>query len=64
LSYVLDASAGVELLLGTATGSSVQSKLPAGVGWVPEIYYAEVAGAIRRLENAGLITPSRAAAGA
>jgi predicted nucleic acid-binding protein len=60
LSYVLDASAGVELLLETPIGAALRPKLPAGTVWVPEIYYAEVAGALRRLELAGTITAQRA----
>jgi predicted nucleic acid-binding protein len=62
LSYVLDASAGVELLLETSIGAVLQPKLPAGIVWVPETYFAEVAGALRRLELAGTITAQRAAA--
>lgn len=62
MSYVLDASAGVELLLETATGAALQLRLPAGVGRVPEIYYAEVAGTIRRMGRAEIIARTHAAA--
>ena len=48
-AFVLDASAGVELLLATDTGLRLQNQLPAGAEWwVPEHYYVEVAGALRR----------------
>ena len=49
---VLDASAGVELLLDTDRGRSLSTKLPVGASWwVPEHYYVEVAGALRRSES-------------
>ena len=61
-TIVVDASAAVEILLNTATGQSLQAAIPAGsVEWVPEIYYIEVAGALRRAELKGLITAQRAA---
>jgi len=48
---VLGASAGVELLLDTQRGRSLAAKLLSGASWwVPEHYYAEVAGALRRAE--------------
>ncbi len=60
---VIDASAGVELLLNTSTGSALRAKLPAqAVEWVPEVYYAEVAAVLRRAELAGRITTPRTAA--
>ena len=60
---VLDASAGVEMLLATAVGEALDRLLPAdAVEWVPEVYFAEVAGVVRRSELAGLITSERAAA--
>jgi hypothetical protein len=60
LPYVLDASAGVELLLHSPIGRALEGKLPPGTAWVPELYYAEAAGALRRLELAGIMTPKRA----
>ena len=59
---VLDASAGVELLLNTPAGPALREKLPApAVEWVPEIYFAEVAGTLRRAELTGRISATRAA---
>ena len=59
---VVDASAGVELLLGTDAGMALQARLPRPlVEWVPEIYYAEVAGVLRRAELSGRMSAARAA---
>lgn len=55
--FVLDASAGVELLLDTARGRALASQLPAsGEWWVPEQYYLEVASALRRSAQRNVIT--------
>lgn len=56
---VLDASAGVELLLQTAGGQSLRSQLSDPIEiWVPEHFLVEVASVLRRVElrqpNAGL----------
>jgi predicted nucleic acid-binding protein len=60
---VIDASAGVELLLNTSTGSALRAKLPAqAVEWVPEVYYADIAAVVRRAELAGRTTTPRSAA--
>lgn len=60
---VLDASAGAELLLDTVLGRSIEAKLPqAQEWWVPEHYYLEVAGVLRRFEARQLVTPARCAA--
>ncbi len=49
-AFVLDASASVELLLDTVVGERLQSKIPPGADWwVPEHYFVEVAGALRRV---------------
>lgn len=49
---MLDASAGVEMLLRTPVGRRVRSLLPHGSEtWVPELYFAEVAGVLRRAER-------------
>lgn len=46
---VLDASAGVEILLLTPTGRRLLAQLPLDVEeWVPELYFAEVAAVLRR----------------
>jgi predicted nucleic acid-binding protein len=59
---VVDASAGVELLLGTEAGETLRSRLPRPVvEWVPEIYFSEVAGALRRGELHGTLSAARAA---
>lgn len=48
---VLDASAGVEISLQTPLGLRLEDQLPEGASaWVPEHYYAEVAGVLRRNE--------------
>jgi predicted nucleic acid-binding protein len=61
-AVVIDASAGVELLLGTAAGRALQARLPSpAVEWVPEIYFAEVAGVLRRAELSGRMSVARAA---
>jgi predicted nucleic acid-binding protein len=60
---VVDASAGVEMLLATDAGDTIDRALPVdAVQWVPEIYFAEVAGTIRRSELTHRITEQRAAA--
>lgn len=60
---VLDASAGAEFLLDTALGRSIEANLPQGrEWWVPEHYYLEVAGVLRRFEARQLVTPARSAA--
>ncbi|MBS1836692.1 MAG: type II toxin-antitoxin system VapC family toxin [Actinobacteria bacterium] len=59
---VLDASASVDLLLDTATGRRLQPLLPTGAHWwVPEHFFAEVAGALRRAELRGGVLSARAA---
>jgi predicted nucleic acid-binding protein len=53
-NVVLDASAGVEMLLRTPTGRRIQAKLSADLRtWVPEVYFTEVAGVLRRDELHG-----------
>lgn len=60
-NHVLDASASVDLLLETATGLALQARIPSKAKWyVPEHFYVEVAGAIRRAELHGHITGDRA----
>ncbi len=47
--FVLDASAGVELLLNTTRARSLSAQFPLSAQWwVPEHYFVEVAGALRR----------------
>jgi predicted nucleic acid-binding protein len=46
---VLDASAGVELLLNTTRAHSLSAQFPTSAEWwVPEHYFVEVAAALRR----------------
>ena len=61
-AYVLDASAGADLLLGTVGGRSILDQLQTGAQWwVPEHYFVEVASVLRRAELSGLINSARAA---
>lgn len=60
--FVLDASAGVEILLDTLVGRSIEAKLPRRrAWWVPEHYYLEVASVLRRVEARGLTPAARVA---
>jgi predicted nucleic acid-binding protein len=46
---VIDASAGVEILANTRRGRALARLIPPGPqGWVPEHFYAEVLGVLRR----------------
>lgn len=57
---VLDASAGVEIALRTPIGRQLRAKLPAGAEtWVPEHYYAESVGVLRRDELNHRFDPAR-----
>ncbi len=59
---MLDASAGVEMLLRTERGRAIRDRIPDDVEeWVPEIYFVEVAATLRRAELAGRVTVDRAA---
>ena len=60
---VLDASAAVEVLIRSARGRWVRARLdwPAGV-WVPEHFFAEVAGTVRGFEQQGAFDAARSAA--
>ena len=50
-NFVLDASAGFELLFETPIGLKLQRLLPTSAEWwVPEHYYVEVSGILRRAE--------------
>ena len=61
VALVLDASAGVELLLDTPIGRALTAQIPAGATWwAPEHYFAEVAAVLRRHELRGLVTSTRA----
>jgi predicted nucleic acid-binding protein len=48
-AVVIDASAGAEIVAATRRGRALARLLPAGIeGWVPEHFYAEVLGVLRR----------------
>ena len=50
-TIVLDASAAVEIALNTSRGKALARLLPPQPSlWVPEHYFGEVTGALRRLE--------------
>lgn len=55
-AFVLDASAGVELLLDTTEGLKIQDQIPANAEWwTPEHYFVEVSGALRRALIHGVV---------
>jgi len=57
---VLDASAGVEIAFQTPIGRQLQAKIPTGsTTWVPEHYFVEVAGVLRRAEVNGRYTEAQ-----
>ncbi|HWL43501.1 MAG TPA: type II toxin-antitoxin system VapC family toxin [Ilumatobacter sp.] len=57
---VVDASAGVELLLDTSRGRRIEQQLPSGAEWwVPEHYYVEVANTLRRADLRGTVPAAR-----
>lgn len=59
-TYVLDASAGADLLLDTLSGRSILDQLESGAQWwVPEHYFVEVASVLRRAELSGLINSGK-----
>ncbi|MHB1782647.1 MAG: type II toxin-antitoxin system VapC family toxin [Acidimicrobiales bacterium] len=48
-AVVIDASAGAEIVAGTRRGRALAGLIPAGSeGWVPEHFYAEILGVLRR----------------
>jgi len=59
---VVDASATVEILLNTPDGQSLaRQQVPQqAIDWVPDIYFAEVAGALRRAELTQHLTTTAA----
>lgn len=59
---VLDASAAVEMFLGTPEGRRLSAQLPKrSTTHVPEHFYVEVAATLRRMELGGAVTPDDAA---
>jgi len=58
---VLEASAAVEIVLDTARGLGLASKLPTdGDVMAPDHFFAEAGAALRRMENHGDLTHDRA----
>lgn len=57
---VIDASAGVELVLNTSIGRRLGARISGLDPWVPDLFYTEVGGVLRRMELAGTITVTRA----
>jgi predicted nucleic acid-binding protein len=60
---VLDASAAVELLLGTRRGATIASRVGTEPLHAPHLLDVEVASALRRLEQRGAIDTARAGEG-
>lgn len=61
VTLVLDASAGVEILLDTPIGRSLADDIPTGATWwVPDHYFVEVASALRRAEYRQVIPAAQA----
>jgi len=59
--YVLDASAGADLLLDTNVGRRLLPRIQSGAQWwVPEHYFVEVASVVRRAALGRLISQRRA----
>ena len=63
-AVVIDASAGVEIVADTRRGRALARLVPRGYeGWVPEHFYAEVLGVLRRqLLVEGRLTETQATA--
>ena len=57
---VLDASAGVELALNTVSGRRLARSIGGRDPWVPDVFYSEVAGVLRRMQLHGAVTAGRA----
>ncbi len=64
-AVVIDASAGVEIVGGGHRGRALARLIPVGAeGWVPEHFYAEVLGVLRRQLRAGVLKTEAEAAAA
>jgi predicted nucleic acid-binding protein len=60
IPVVIDASAGVELLVDTTRGRALRALFPtSAVPWVPDLFYAEVGSVLRRWDLAGVLTPTQ-----
>jgi predicted nucleic acid-binding protein len=57
---VIDASAGVELVADAVRGRALRGLLPAdAVPWVPEVFYVECGGVLRRWDLNGILTSAQ-----
>ncbi len=57
---VIDASAGVELVADTVRGRALRGLLPSdAVPWVPELFYVECCGVLRRWDLNGILTSAQ-----
>ena len=57
---VIDASAGIELVADTVRGRALRGLLPAdAVPWVPEVFYVECSGVLRRWDLNGILTSAQ-----
>lgn len=57
---VIDASAGVDLAADTVRGRALRKLLPNdAVPWVPEIFYAECGGVLRRWDRNKILTSAQ-----
>lgn len=60
IPVVIDASAGVELVVDTTRGRALRNLLPAdGLPWVPDLFYVEVGTVLRRWDLGGVLSPAQ-----
>ena len=60
IPVVIDASAGVELVVDTVRGRALRRLLPIdAVPWAPDIFYVEVGTVLRRWDLSGVLTPAQ-----
>lgn len=60
IPVVIDASAGVELVVDTVRGRALRGLLPIdAVPWAPDIFYVEVGTVLRRWDLSGVLTPAQ-----
>lgn len=60
IPVVIDASAGVELVVDTVHGRALRGLLPIdAVPWAPDIFYVEVGTVLRRWDLSGVLTPAQ-----
>ncbi|MBO0730214.1 MAG: type II toxin-antitoxin system VapC family toxin [Acidimicrobiaceae bacterium] len=60
VAVVIDASAGVELVADTSRGRMLRRLLPPNpVPWVPDLFYGECGGVLRKWDLNGIVSPER-----